>query len=52
MEDEGWARVHSELWQVHSPVPLPRGAKVRVTARHDLILQVEPINSTKENDHV
>ena len=53
IETEGWARVHSELWQVRSRIPLARGAKVRVTARHGLILEVEPINnSTKENDHV
>lgn len=49
---EGWARVHSELWRVRSPQPLASGAKVRVAARHDLILEVEPINPEKENDHV
>jgi len=52
MQNEGWAHVHSELWRVRSPVPLLRGAKVRVTARQGLILQVEAINPTKENDHV
>lgn len=46
IETEGWARVHSELWRVQSRVPLARGTKVRVTARHGLILEVEPI--TKE----
>ncbi len=51
VETEGWARVHSERWQVRSHVPIARGKKVRVTARHDLILEVEPINSTKENGH-
>lgn len=49
---EGWARVHGERWRVKSPVPLPRGARVRVVARHGLTLEVEPIDSTKENDHV
>lgn len=44
IETEGWARVHSELWRVHSQVPLTRGSKVRVTARHDLILEVKPID--------
>lgn len=44
IETEGWARVHSELWQVRSQVPLARGAKVRVTARHDLVLEVKPID--------
>ncbi len=47
MEHEGWARVHSERWQVRSRVPLKRGSRVRVRARHDLILDVE-----KENEHV
>jgi len=49
MEHEGWARVHSEQWRVRSTVPLRRGSVVRVRARHDLILDVEP---EKENDHV
>ncbi|MDA8127455.1 MAG: nodulation protein NfeD [Betaproteobacteria bacterium] len=49
MEHEGWARVHSEQWRVRSSVPLKRGSPVRVLARHDLILDVEP---DKENDHV
>jgi membrane-bound serine protease (ClpP class) len=42
MEREGWARVHSEQWRVRSKVPLKRGSQVRVRARHDLILNVEP----------
>lgn len=46
---EGWARVHGERWRVKSRVPLPRGARVRVAARHGLTLEVEPIDSTKEN---
>ncbi|MDP2029859.1 MAG: nodulation protein NfeD [Thiobacillus sp.] len=49
MEHEGWARIHSEQWWVRSSVPLKRGSRVRVRARHDLILDVEP---DKENDHV
>ena len=53
IEREGWARVHGELWRVQSRVPLARGARVRVTARHGLTLEVEAINaSSKENDHV
>ena len=57
METEGWARVHSESWRVHSVIPLARGTKVRVTTRNGLILDVEPINlteysSSKENEHV
>jgi len=49
MEHEGWARIHSEQWRVRSSVPLTRGSAVRVRARHDLVLDVEP---EKENDHV
>ncbi|MDP1607103.1 MAG: nodulation protein NfeD [Rhodocyclaceae bacterium] len=51
IEVEGWARVHGETWRVKSRAPLSRGSKVRVTARHGLTLEVEPINS-KENHHV
>ncbi len=43
---EGWARVHSEQWQVHSPVPLKRGQDVRVTARDGLVLTVVPLNES------
>ncbi len=49
MEHEGWARIHSEQWRVRSTMPLKRGSRVRVRARHDLVLDVEP---EKENDHV
>lgn len=49
MKHEGWALIHSERWRVRSDVPLERGSRVRVRARHDLILDVEP---EKENDHV
>lgn len=53
IETEGWARVHSELWKVRSRVPLTQNTKVRVIARHGLILEVEPMDkSTKENNHV
>jgi membrane-bound serine protease (ClpP class) len=48
----GWARVHSELWRVRSREALAPGAQVRVTGRQDLVLDVEPINAQKENDHV
>jgi membrane-bound serine protease (ClpP class) len=49
MEYEGWARVHGEQWRVRSKAPLARGSRVRVRARHDLVLDVE---SDKEIDHV
>ena len=42
-ESEGWARVHSEQWRVRSPVPLKRGQSVRVMARSDLVLFVQPV---------
>ena len=44
MEHEGWARIHSEQWRVRSGGPLKRGSRVRVRARHDLILDVEPLD--------
>lgn len=48
IQAEGWARVHGESWQVRSRVPLARGSRVRVTARHGLILEVEPVNGKGE----
>jgi membrane-bound serine protease (ClpP class) len=45
MEHEGWAHIHSEQWRVRSTVPLKRGSRVRVRARHDLVLDVEPDDS-------
>ena len=39
---EGIARVHSEIWQVRSRVPLKAGQKVRVTALEGLVLDVIP----------
>lgn len=54
MEHEGWARVHGEQWRVRSAVPLARGRRVRVRARHDLVLEVEPADEPPytENAHV
>ncbi len=43
MEHEGWAHIHGERWRVRSKVPLKRGGRVRVRARHDLILDVDPL---------
>jgi membrane-bound serine protease (ClpP class) len=39
---EGWARVQGETWRVRSAAPLKRGAHVRVTAMHSLVLEVVP----------
>ncbi len=38
----GWARVHGERWRVRAPAPLTTGARVRVTGRRGLTLDVEP----------
>jgi len=43
IEHEGWARIHGEQWRVRSNVPLKRGDRVRVRARHGLTLDVEPV---------
>lgn len=47
-EREGWARVHSESWRVRAAMPLKAGQRVRVTAMHDLLLDVVP--ESKEGD--
>jgi membrane-bound serine protease (ClpP class) len=39
---EGWARVHSETWQVRSRARLEPGQRVRVTAMEGLMLDVVP----------
>lgn len=38
----GWARVHGERWRVCAAAPLAAGARVRVTGRHGLTLEIEP----------
>lgn len=38
-DDQCWARVHSELWRVQSPIPLTPGLRVRVSGRNGLILR-------------
>jgi len=43
LEQEGWARIHSEQWRVVSPVPLQRGQTVRVVRRDGLVLTVAPV---------
>jgi membrane-bound serine protease (ClpP class) len=39
----GTIRVHGEVWQARSDVPVSAGQDVRVTARDGLTLLVEPI---------
>jgi len=47
-QTEGWARIHSESWRVHSALPLKRGQQVRVTGRNGLVLTVAPVNETNK----
>jgi membrane-bound serine protease (ClpP class) len=42
LDAEGWARVHGERWRVRSATPLRAGQRVRVTALHGLVLEVQP----------
>lgn len=54
--NEGWARVHGELWRIRTKAPVARTARLRVTGRNGLTLEVEPmsepINPGKENGDV
>jgi membrane-bound serine protease (ClpP class) len=45
-DTDGWARVRSEQWRVHSSVPLRRGQGVKVTGRDGLVLTVTPLNES------
>jgi len=47
-QTDGWARIHSESWRVHSALPLKRGQRVRVTARDGLVLTVAPDTETNK----
>ena len=47
-EREGWARVHSEIWKVRSPIPLIHGQKVRVISINGLVLDVTPDTASRE----
>jgi membrane-bound serine protease (ClpP class) len=44
-DGQWWARVHSELWRVHSEHALKRHMQVRVTGRDGLVLTVVPEES-------
>lgn len=50
-DKEGWIRVHGELWQAQTNVPLHRGQKVRVVAINGLTLLVEAFkqDNSREN---
>jgi membrane-bound serine protease (ClpP class) len=46
----GRVHIHSETWNALTDTPLRKGQQVRVTGIKDLILHVEPVNeSTQEN---
>jgi membrane-bound serine protease (ClpP class) len=49
-EQTGWARVHSETWQVRSAVPVRRGQSVRVKAVKGLELEVLPIEDQRKGE--
>lgn len=44
-EQEGWIRIHGELWRARSSVPLKTGQLVSVVAIQGLTLEVEPYQS-------
>jgi membrane-bound serine protease (ClpP class) len=39
----GRVHLHGEIWAARSPVPIPRGAPIRVVGREGLTLLVEPL---------
>jgi len=50
MQREGWARLGGETWRVVSNSPLRRAQKVRVVARHGLVLEVVPSGNNKQGE--
>lgn len=50
IDEHGMVRVHSELWQARSAVPLHTGDKVRVSGREGLTLRVEPERETGKEE--
>ncbi|MDO9417427.1 NfeD family protein [Pararhizobium sp.] len=47
-DKQGHVRVHSEIWNAHTNIPMKKGQKARVKAIHGLILDVIP-ETTKED---
>ncbi|MGB0386774.1 MAG: NfeD family protein [Ardenticatenaceae bacterium] len=43
-ESGGMVFLNGELWKAHSPVPVPKGQRIRVVAVDGLHLEVEPVN--------
>jgi membrane-bound serine protease (ClpP class) len=46
-EGEGRIRIHSEVWNAHSRIPLQKGQQARVRSMQGLILNVEPLTGEK-----
>ena len=44
IDPQGKVYVHGELWQARADVPLNEGQKVRITAVHNLVVDVEPLS--------
>ncbi len=42
-ENEGQVKLHGEIWKATAPQPVRKGERIRVTAVHGLMLEVEPI---------
>ena len=47
-QGKGRVRVHGELWNARSEVPLRRGEKVRIVGLDGLVLEVKPDNRPEE----
>ncbi len=52
LQQSGRVRVHSESWKARALRPVRRGGRVRVVARDGLILTVEPLPETTEENEV
>ena len=48
LNPSGTVFVHGEFWNATSPVPLPEGARVLVTAVKGLHLRVEPLQESEQ----
>jgi membrane-bound serine protease (ClpP class) len=49
-EGRGMVRTQSENWLAESRVPVRAGQQLRVTGRDGLVLEVEPIEETQEEN--
>jgi membrane protein implicated in regulation of membrane protease activity len=51
-EPNGQVRFRGELWEASCPMGAKRGQTVRITSRHELSLEVEPVPPGEDADHV